>query len=75
MGFLWNETKQQRKTKFSLANNETDALVCVRLADWQRATPPSTKEHTVLRNHDRTGFEEMTSWTVLTWYIGMNTTF
>ena len=31
--------------------------------------------HTALRNHNRTVFEEMTSWTALTWYIGMKTEF
>ena len=30
---------------------------------------------TALRNHIRTVFEEMTSWTALTWYVGMKTVF
>ena len=30
---------------------------------------------TVLRNHNRIVFEEMSSWTELTWYIGMKTAF
>ena len=28
---------------------------------------------TALRNHNRTGFDEMSFWTALTWYIGMKT--
>ena len=30
---------------------------------------------TALRNHNRTVFKEMTSWTALTWYIGLKTAF
>ena len=31
--------------------------------------------YTALRNHDRTVFEEMTSWRALLWYIGMKLAF
>ena len=31
--------------------------------------------YTALRNHNRTVFEEMTSWTVLTRHVGMKTRF
>ena len=30
---------------------------------------------TAFRNHNRTVFEEMTSWTALSWHIGKKTTF
>ena len=35
----------------------------------------SLRHPTALSNYNRTFFKEMTSWTALSWYIGMKTAF
>ena len=60
-----------KKVRYSLHVTNTAHLHCQTTQFWMLPYVI----HTALRNHNRTVFEEMTSWTSLTLHIGMETAF